>query len=82
MIISEITLSRLYFYPIKSAGSIAVDSATVDPRGLRHDRGWMLVDEADRFMTQRRYPRMALVSVGFSSECLVVDAPGMRTLYG
>lgn len=77
---TEIALSELYVYPIKSAGGIALKEATLDAPGLRYDRRWMLIDEAGSFMSQRRFPRMALISVRFSSGYLLVDAPGMSTL--
>jgi uncharacterized protein len=56
-------LSGLYVYPIKSCGGIAVMESNVDERGLRHDRRWMLVDEANQFISQRELPRMALIGV-------------------
>jgi uncharacterized protein len=73
-------LNHLYVYPIKSCGGIAVDGWEVDERGLRHDRRWMLVDEAGRFMSQRRFPRMALIGVRIERDNLVVDAPDMPSL--
>ena len=50
---SGFQLSSLYVYPIKSCAGIAVEEWKVDERGLRHDRRWMLVDEAGNFMSQR-----------------------------
>jgi uncharacterized protein len=77
---SGIYLSQLHVYPIKSAGGIPLEASDVDWRGLRHDRRWMLVDEAGRFMSQRRYPRMALVRVRIEPDHLIVDAPDMPPL--
>ena len=76
----EVHLSGLYVYPIKSAGGIYLETWEVDERGLRHDRRWMLVDEADRFMSQRRYARMALIGVRIEPDHLVVEAPEMPPL--
>jgi uncharacterized protein len=73
-------VSGLYVYPIKSAGGISLGASDVDERGLRHDRRWMLVDETGCFMSQRRFPRMALVGVRIEPDHLVVDAPGMPSL--
>jgi uncharacterized protein YcbX len=73
-------LSQIYVYPIKSCGGIAVGEWEVDERGLRHDRRWMLVDETGCFMSQRRYPRMALIRVRLDRDDLVVEAPGMPSL--
>ena len=76
----NVTLSGLYVYPIKSCAGISLDSADLSATGLRHDRRWMLVDETGEFMSQRTHPRMALVSVSFSTEQLTVRAPGMTDL--
>ncbi len=56
-----LTISQLYIYPVKSLAGIAVDSAIVTSRGLQHDRRLMLTDSANRFLTQREYPVMALL---------------------
>jgi uncharacterized protein YcbX len=77
---SGIHLSGLYVYPIKSCGGIAVEELDVDERGLRHDRRWMLVDEANQFISQRELPRMALIGVRIDPDGLVVRAPGMPSL--
>lgn len=76
----SVTLSQLYVYPLKSAGGIPLESADLSPTGLRYDRRWMLVDAEGEFMSQRRHPRMALISVHLSPESLVIEAPGMPTL--
>ncbi len=56
-------LSALYLYPVKSLGGYAVAEAEVTGRGLRHDRRWLLVDEHNRFLTQRQHPGMALLAL-------------------
>ena len=80
MAAENVTLSGLYVYPIKSCAGIPLHSADLSATGLRHDRRWMLVDETGEFMSQRTHPRMALVSVRFSAEHLIVRAPGMPDL--
>jgi ankyrin repeat protein len=42
-------------------------SAVVEERGLQYDRRWMLIDEENKFMTQRVYPQMALFKVSLES---------------
>ena len=54
-----VTLTGLFVYPLKSARGIALHSGTVGVRGLAHDRRFMLVDPAGRFLTQREVPMMA-----------------------
>lgn len=65
-------VSGLYVYPIKSLGGIALKSAQVTSRGLEHDRRWMLVDEHNRFLSQREIPEMALLHVEINKDCLLV----------
>ncbi len=78
--LSGIYLSSLHVYPIKSCGGIAVEEWDVDERGLRYDRRWMLVDEANQFISQRELPRMALIRVRIEPDGLVVGSPGMSPL--
>ena len=70
-------LGGVYVYPIKSCGGISLASADLGATGLLHDRRWMLVDEGGGFMSQRRHPRMALISTRVTPDRLVVSAPGM-----
>lgn len=43
-------------------GGIAVSKANVTDRGFEHDRRWMLVDENNRFISQREFAEMALMT--------------------
>jgi len=67
-----LTVSELYIYPIKSLGGISLSNAEVTDRGLKYDRRWMLVDEQNRFLTQREYPQMALLKVQVENDGLLV----------
>ncbi|MEA5462103.1 MOSC domain-containing protein [Leptothoe sp. PORK10 BA2] len=58
-----ITLSGLHTYPIKSAAGITLDQSLVTARGLMHDRRWMVCDRNGQFLTQRKFPQMALIQV-------------------
>lgn len=60
---SVIKLSGLNTYPIKSAAGISLRQATVTMRGLLHDRRWMVCDRNGKFLTQRKFPQMALIQV-------------------
>ncbi len=73
-------LARIYVHPIKSARGISLQRAELDALGLRHDRRWMLVDENGTFLSQRALPEMALISLSFSGDTLLVSAPGMPVL--
>ena len=67
-----LTLTDLYIYPIKSLGGIRLTEAVVEPRGLRHDRRWLLIDEQNRFLTQRTDASLALLAVTLESDGLTV----------
>ncbi|MFM9903872.1 MAG: MOSC domain-containing protein [Pyrinomonadaceae bacterium] len=56
-------ISEINIYPIKSLKGISLDAATVEERGLRHDRRWMLTTPDGMFFTQREFPKMATLSV-------------------
>lgn len=74
-------ISSLHIYPIKSCAGIDLQSAEVTRAGLAYDRRWMLVDRAGHFMTQRQWPRMALIRTALEAQALVLTAPGMETLH-
>jgi uncharacterized protein YcbX len=65
-------ISGLFVYPIKSLGGIALNTAEVGSRGLEHDRRWMLVDDHNRFLSQREIHEMALLYVELTPNGLVV----------
>ena len=61
--ISALVLSEIFIYPVKSLGGISIPAADLTPQGLRHDRRWLIVDERNRFLTQREHAEMALLAV-------------------
>ncbi|RYG48574.1 MOSC domain-containing protein [bacterium] len=71
-------IASLHIYPVKSLRGIAVEEATVERRGLAHDRRFMIVDETGGFMTQRSLPRMAQVAVAIEGERLFFDWHGAQ----
>ncbi len=54
------TLSEIWVYPVKSLGGYRLPEANVLPKGLAHDRRWMLIDSNNQFLTQRTLPQLAL----------------------
>ena len=78
---SELSLTALYRYPVKSLAGQALQAMSVDRRGPELDRHWMLVDPQGRFLTQRQYPRMTLIATRFGTDgTLRLQAPGMPEL--
>lgn len=52
----------------------------VGVRGIAADRHWMIVDAAGHFLTQREFPRLALIAPRLSNGELEMTAPGMTPL--
>ena len=73
----SITLTGLYLYPIKSCAALSPSQAMVEPRGLAHDRRWMIVDAQGRFVTGREVPRLVLIRAEPGPQGLRLRAPGM-----
>ena len=69
------TLGRLFIYPVKSAAGIECDQVELGPQGFRHDREWMIVDPAGRFLTQREEGRLALLATAIDAGRLRLSAP-------
>ncbi len=73
-------LSGIYYYPIKSCRGYALDAALLEPRGLQHDRRLMITDPAGVFLTQREYPRLALIAPVIDGDSLLLQTPTMPPL--
>ena len=69
-------LSALYSYPIKGIAGRNLTEAELEPRGLRDDRRWLLVDADGRFLSQRELPAMALLNAQPHAEGWHLQAPG------
>ncbi len=65
-------VSGIYVYPIKSLGGFAVKQADVTDRGFKYDRRWMLVDENNKFLSQRTVREMSLLQTELNGESLIV----------
>ena len=70
-------LSKINIYPIKSCRGISLAEAIVEARGLQFDRRWMLVDENNRFLTQREYPVMATIATRIENGKLEAESDGL-----
>jgi uncharacterized protein YcbX len=67
-------VASLHIYPVKSCAGISLPQVDVLPTGLAHDREWMVVDAAGRFVTQREAPRLALVRTSLRDDALRLEA--------
>jgi uncharacterized protein YcbX len=73
-------LSDLIYFPIKSCRGHHVDETNVERMGLVGDRRMMVVTPEGGFLTQRNYPKLALVTPTVSGEKLTLSAPGIENL--
>lgn len=75
------TVAALGLHPVKSCGALAPRSAELTETGLDLDRAWMVVDPHGEMLTQREWPRMALVQPTLRLSDLMLRAPGMLGLH-
>lgn len=61
---SEMRISGLYVYPVKSLGGMKVERFTLDRFGPVADRRWMVVDASGKFFTQRQKSSMSRIHAG------------------
>jgi uncharacterized protein len=73
-------ITALNIYPVKSCRGIALDRAQLTPTGFANDRNWLIVNEANRFQTQRELPRLSLIKVYLDASGLTLSAHGMPDL--
>ncbi len=53
-------------------GGISLQQAILTDRGLQYDRRWMLIDESNKFLSQRTLAAMALFTVSVTNKVLQV----------
>lgn len=72
--LSPVRVTGVFVYPVKSLRGCAVAEADVDALGFVGDRRFLIVDAADRFLTQRTLPQMARVSTAYRQQTLTLAA--------
>jgi uncharacterized protein YcbX len=80
----NVRVAELNLYPIKGCRGIALQAARLAATGLEAqgigDREWVVVDADGEFLSQREYPKMALIETQLTSASLLLRAPGMLLL--
>lgn len=66
-------ISEINVYPIKSLKGVSLNQSFTEKKGLRFDRRWLLVDEENKFLTQREFPKMATLGVEIEENGLKVS---------
>ncbi len=77
---SNLKLQDIYIYPIKSCAGIRVKEWLVLEKGLQYDRQWMLVDQNQQFLSQRKLPKMALLNTRLTDQHLILSTPGFEDI--
>jgi hypothetical protein len=77
-------IAELNLFPVKGCRGIALTEATLSATGLAvdgiGDREWVVVDAEGEFVSQREYPKMALIETKLTATSLLLKAPGMLLL--
>ncbi|MBB5637890.1 hypothetical protein HDE68_003815 [Pedobacter cryoconitis] len=69
---SKFFLSELHIYPIKSLAGISLTESLIEEKGLKYDRRWMLIDNEGTFISQRKYPGLALLQISLGEEEMTI----------
>lgn len=77
---SEIQISELNIYPLKSARGLSLSSLELAEMGPEGDRRWMLVDANGQYLSQRQLPKMCLIRTGWDGRELELCVPGSASL--
>ncbi|GAB1471911.1 MOSC domain-containing protein [Chloroflexota bacterium] len=75
-----ITLSNITYYPVKACKGFNLTTSRVERMGLAHDRRMMIVTPEGGFLTQREYPRLALITPTLKDEALTLSAPDFDSI--
>lgn len=77
---SELLVSELAIYPVKSLAQVGLSSSLVELGGLKHDRRWMIVDSEGYMLTQRKLHRMCLIQPVLNNMELKLTMDGESSL--
>ena len=78
---TNISISGLSIYPVKSCRGISLTSSHLEAFGLQGDRRWMVVDENGVMLTQRKIAKMCLIQPEIIKTGLVLKTVNMDNLF-
>lgn len=73
-----LTVSSLHIYPVKGCRGVDIRSTRAEERGLVGDRRWVIVDDANRALTQRDIGALATIVPALEPDGLVLSCGGTR----
>jgi len=71
-------VSELRVHPVKALHGSTCKQVEIEPWGVAGDRRWMVVDRTGTFVTQRKFPAMASITVTDGPDGLVLSAGGKQ----
>ncbi len=74
------TITQLFVYPVKSLRGISIPSAKLTPYGFEYDRQWMVINEKNTFVSQRKFSNMVLIHTRIEVNKLVLFVPSQPTI--
>lgn len=77
---TDLRLSRLRRYPVKSCRGEDLEACEVEPWGLLGDRRWMIIDPTGEAVTAREENQLVLVDPEITTEGLRLRSPGIDDL--
>ena len=76
----DVEIASLWIYPLKSASGISLNQVQLSHKGFIWDRQWMLINEDNRFVSQRQLSEMARIKTKLTSDCLELSFPDCPSL--
>lgn len=73
-------ISQLFIYPVKSLRGFSTKEATLTPQGLAYDRQWMIINEKNNFVTQRKYAQLVLIHTRIEGQQLILSLANQSVL--
>lgn len=81
---NSIRLHEICIYPVKSCAPYRVSSAwTINRRGLKYDREWMIVRSSGVAMTQKSEPKLCLIqpTINVTENTLTLSFPYAKSIH-
>ena len=63
----------LFEYPVKGLRGNRICCASINNRGLKMDRRWMIVDSSNSFLSQRTLPQMTQLLPAYQDKLNITD---------
>lgn len=77
---TDVRITGLSIYPVKSMKGIDVSEARLTAKGLEHDRRYMVVRPEGQFVTQRDLPRLALIHTALEGGQILLSRTGFGAI--